>query len=413
MAERALENEVTLTREALREAVQYLRTETVGGLVMLAATVLALVLANTGAEHWYHSVLGARIGPSALHLDLTVHAWIADGLLALFFFVVGLELKRELAVGQLRNPKLAVLPVFAALGGMLVPGLIGLWQTHGVEGAAKAWAIPLATDIAFALAVLAIVASHLPSGIRIFLLSVAVVDDLGAILIIAIVFTSGIDLVSLAVAVGLLVAYAVLQQLRVQGTWSVLLYVPIGLGCWYFVHASGLHATIAGVALGLLTRVKRDGGEEHSPAVRLEHRVQPFSAGLVVPLFALAAAGITVDGHALGHLFTDPVSVGVLLGLVLGKPIGVTLGALFAVRSRLAVLPEGVRWADVGSIGVLAGIGFTVSLLISELALHDDATLAIGKSGVLLASLIASVLGAILVKTRDRFHAARDGEDPE
>lgn len=413
MAERALDNEVTLTREAFREAVHFLRTETVGGLIMLGATVLALILANTGAVHWYHSVLDARIGPSALHLDLTVHAWIADGLLAIFFFVVGLELKRELAVGQLRNPKLAILPVFAAIGGMIVPGLLGLWQIRAVEGASKAWAIPLATDIAFALAVLAIVASNLPSGVRIFLLSVAVVDDLGAILIIAIVFSSDVSFVSLGIAAALLLLYFVLQQKRVQGRWTALLYVPIGLLTWYFIHDAGIHATIAGVALGLLTRVKRDPGEDHAPAVRLEHRVQPFSAGIVIPVFALAAAGITVDGDALAHVFTNPLSLGILIGLVVGKPIGVTLGALFAVRTRMAALPSGVRWADIASIGVLAGIGFTVSLLISELALHDDEQLAIGKMAVLIASLIASILGGIVIKLRDRAHAGEPDEQAE
>lgn len=380
---------------------------------MLGATILALILANTGAAGWYFGVLNTAIGPSSLHLDLTVHQWIADGLLAIFFFVVGLELKRELAVGQLRNPKLAILPVFAAIGGMIVPGLLGLWQIHAVEGATKAWAIPLATDIAFALAVLAIVASNLPSGVRIFLLSVAVVDDLGAILIIAIVFTSGVDFISLGIAVALLALYALLQQKRVQGMWTTAIYVPIGLATWYFIHSSGLHATIAGVALGLLTRVKKDPGEKHAPAVRLEHRVQPFSAGLVIPIFALAAAGITVDGEAISHILTNPLSLGILVGLVVGKPLGVTFGALFAVKSRMAALPEGVTWSDIASIGVLAGIGFTVSLLISELALDDDHQLAVGKMAVLVASLIASILGAIVIKMRDKAHATDAPEQAE
>ena len=402
VAGRALEAEVTLTREAFREAVQFLRTETVGGLIMLAAAALALVLANTGAADAYFAIRETRLGPAALHLDLTVHAWIADGLLAVFFFVVGLELKRELAVGQLRNVKLAVLPVFAALGGMVLPGLLGAWQTSGV--AARAWAVPLATDIAFAVAVLAVIASSLPSGVRIFLLSIAVVDDLGAILVIALVFTSGISWLSLAIAVVLIAVYAVLQQLRVQGTWTVLIYLPLALGVWYFLHDSGLHATIAGVVLGLLTRVKKDPGEEHSPAVRLEHRVQPFSAGVAVPLFALSAAGVAVNGTALEQLFSNPLSIGIMLGLVVGKPIGVMLGSFIAVRARLAILPPHVTWRDVAAVGILAGIGFTVSLLIAELALEDE-QLAVGKMAVLSASVIASVLGAVAIKLRDRTHA--------
>ena len=402
VAGRALEAEVTLTREAFREAVQFLRTETVGGLIMLAAAALALVLANTGAADAYFAIRETRLGPAALHLDLTVHAWIADGLLAVFFFIVGLELKRELAVGQLRNVKLAVLPVFAALGGMVLPGLLGAWQTSGV--AARAWAVPLATDIAFAVAVLAVIASSLPSGVRIFLLSIAVVDDLGAILVIALVFTSGISWLSLAIAVVLIAVYAVLQQLRVQGTWTVLIYLPLALGVWYFLHDSGLHATIAGVVLGLLTRVKKDPGEEHSPAVRLEHRVQPFSAGVAVPLFALSAAGVAVNGTALEQLFSNPLSIGIMLGLVVGKPIGVMLGSFIAVRARLAILPPHVTWRDVAAVGILAGIGFTVSLLIAELALEDE-QLAVGKMAVLSASVIASVLGAVAIKLRDRTHA--------
>lgn len=401
VANRALQAEITLTREAFREAVYFLRTETVGGLIMLAAATVALVLANTGAADAYFAVREAKIGPSALHLDLTVHAWIADGLLAVFFFVVGLELKRELAVGQLRNAKLAILPVFAAFGGMVVPGLIGAWQTSGI--ADRAWAVPLATDIAFAVAVLAVIASNLPSGVRIFLLSIAVVDDLGAILVIAVVFSSGISWLSLGIAVALVALYALLQQLRVQGAWTAVLYLPIAFGVWYFLHDSGLHATIAGVALGLLTRVKKDPGEEQSPAVRLEHRIQPFSAGVAVPLFALSAAGIAISGDALGHLFTDPLSIGIMLGLVVGKPIGVLLGSLLAVRSRLAILPPDVTWRDVAAIGVLAGIGFTVSLLIAELAM-DGEQLAIGKMAVLSASMIAAILGGIAVKLRDRAH---------
>jgi len=246
--------------------------------------------------------------------------------------------------------------------------------------------------------------------VRIFLLSVAVVDDLGAILIIAVVFTTGVDLISLAIAAGLLVAYAVLQQRRVQGAWTALLYVPIGVLTWFFIHQAGIHATIAGVALGLLTRVKKDPGEKIAPAVRLEHWVQPFSAGVVIPLFALAAAGITIDATALEHIFSNPLSLGIIVGLVLGKPLGVTLGSLFAVKTRLAALPAGVRWLDIASIGVLAGIGFTVSLLISELALSGEQTLAIGKMAVLAASLIASVAGAVVIKLRDRAHATSGSE---
>lgn len=391
-----------MTRQAATEAIRYLRTETVGGIIMLVATIIALILANTGAQHWYESLSQSRIGPHALHLDLTVSEWFSDGLLAVFFFVVGLELKRELVIGQLRSVKMAMLPIFAAVGGMVVPGLVAYFISRGTQDAAKAWSVPLATDIAFAVAILAIAASNLPSSVRIFLLSVAVVDDLGAILIIATVFTNGVDFVQLAIAVGLLAVYALMQKFRIQGPLSTLLYVPVGLAVWYFVHGAGIHATIAGVALGQLTRVKPDPGEREAPAIRVEHRVQPFSAGVVVPLFALSAAGITLSSSAVGAIFTSPLSIAIIVGLVLGKPIGVLLGAFVSVKSRLAKLPSDLVWADIAAVGVIAGIGFTVSLLIAELALPTNDSIAQAKAAVLVASAIASVLGGIVLIIRAR-----------
>ena len=394
-----------MTRQAFDDAVQYLRTETIGGLVMLAAAVLALIIANTPWQSAYHSILGTKVGPAALHLDLTISQWISDGLLAIFFFVVGLELKRELVIGQLRSVKRAMLPVFAAFGGMLVPALIAFSISHGAPGAERAWAIPLATDIAFAVAVLAIIASNLPSGVRVFLLSVAVVDDLGAIIVIATVFTTGVSFVSLGIAAALLIGYAVLQKLRFQGSLTAILYVPLGLAVWYFVHDSGIHATIAGVALGLLTRVKTDRGEEDPPAVRIEHRIQPFSSGVVVPLFALGAAGVTLSGGDLAGLFTDPVAIAIMVGLVVGKPIGVLLGSFVSVKARLAALPRNLDWSDIAAVGLIAGIGFTVSLLIAELAFDDEAHIAVAKTAVLLASAIASVIGAVVLRLRSRRYA--------
>lgn len=391
-----------MTRQAGTEAIRYLRTEAVGGIVMLIAAIIALILANTGAQDWYHDILESRIGPHGIHLDLTVSQWFADGVLAIFFFVVGLELKRELVIGQLRSLKLAMLPVFAALGGMIVPGIIAFAISRGAQDADKAWSVPLATDIAFAVAVLAIAAAKLASSVRIFLLSIAVVDDLGAILIIATVFTDNVDFIQLGIAVALLVLYALLQKFRVQGPLSAFFYVPIGLGVWYFVHGAGIHATIAGVALGLLTRVKQDPGEQEPPAIRVEHRVQPFSAGVVVPLFALSAAGITLTSSAVGAIFTNPLSIAIIVGLVIGKPTGVLLGAFVSVKTRLANLPHGLAWPDIAAVGVIAGIGFTVSLLIAELALPTNDSVALGKAAVLVASAIASVLGAIVLALRSR-----------
>ncbi len=265
--------------------------------------------------------------------------------------------------------------------------------------------MPLATDIAFAVAVLAIIASNLPSGVRVFLLSVAVVDDLGAIIVIATVFTTGVSFVSLGIAAVLLIGYAVLQKLRFQGALTAILYVPLGIAVWYFVHNSGIHATIAGVALGLLTRVKSDPGEDHPPAVRVEHLVQPFSSGFVVPVFALGAAGVTLSGGDLAGLFTDPVAIAIMVGLVFGKPIGVFLGSFVSVKSRLAALPRNLDWSDIAAVGLIAGIGFTVSLLIAELAFDDEAQVAVAKTAVLLASAIASVIGAVVLRLRSRRYA--------
>ncbi len=399
-----------MTRQAFDDAVRYLRTETVGGLVMLCAAVVALIIANTPWQSAYHSILGTKIGPAALHLDLTISEWISDGLLAIFFFVVGLELKRELVIGQLRSIKRAMLPVFAAFGGMIVPALIAFSISHGAPGGERAWAVPLATDIAFAVAVLAIIASNLPSGVRVFLLSVAVVDDLGAIIVIATVFTTGVSFVSLGIAAVLLIGYAVLQKLRFQGALTAVLYVPLGIAVWYFVHNSGIHATIAGVALGLLTRVRSDPDEDDPPAVRVEHRIQPFSSGVVVPVFALGAAGVTLSGGDLARLFTDPVAIAIMVGLVFGKPIGVFLGSFVSVKARLAALPRGLDWSDIASVGVIAGIGFTVSLLIAELAFDDEAHIAVAKTAVLLASAIASVIGAVVLRLRSRRYAQMSDE---
>src|SRR4051794_6500555 len=266
--------------------------ETVGGTILLAATALALLAANGPWADAYHALRDLELGPHLLHLDLTVGDWAKDGLLALFFFVAGLELKRELVVGELSRFKQAILPVVAAAGGMVVPALVALSVAWGTPGIERAWAIPVATDIAFALGVLALTASNLPSSARVFLLSLAVVDDLGAIVVIAVVFTTGFDLVAVAVAVAALALYAFLQHKRVRTPW---LYVPLALITWVAVHSAGVHATIAGVALGLLTRVRPDEGEAEAPALRLEHRLQPWSAAVAVPVFALFAAGISVN----------------------------------------------------------------------------------------------------------------------
>ncbi|MET8756480.1 Na+/H+ antiporter NhaA [Lentzea sp. NPDC004782] len=379
-------------KAVVAEFARYLRTETVGGMVLLGATAIALIWANSPLSPSYFGLRDLHAGP------LTVGEWATDGLLAIFFFVAGLELKRELVVGELSEFKAAILPVVAAIGGMIMPALIALAIGWGQPGIEKAWAIPVATDIAFALGVLAITASGLPSSLRVFLLSLAVVDDLGAIVVIAILFTTKFNLLAAGAVVLLLALYWFLQHKRIT---TPLLYVPIAVGTWWFMHASGIHATIAGVALALLTRVKRDPYEQEAPAVRLEHRLQPWSAGVAVPVFALFAAGIPVGADAFGKLFADKIAIGVITGLVVGKVIGIVGASGLAVWFKAAVWPSGAGPRDIVAVATLGGVGFTVSLLIAELSLDEAET---AKAAVLIASMISSLLAAVLLIRRSRAH---------
>ncbi|MFF0445834.1 Na+/H+ antiporter NhaA [Streptomyces sp. NPDC004609] len=381
-----------------------LRTETVGGVLLLVAAIAALIWANTPLGDSYDTVRDFHIGPESLGLDLSIQHWAADGLLAIFFFVAGIELKRELVAGELRDPKAAALPVIAAICGMAAPALVYLVVTTAGGGDTGGWAVPTATDIAFALAVLAVIGTSLPSALRAFLLTLAVVDDLFAILIIAVFFTSDLNFAALGGAVLGLVVFWVLLRKGVRG-WYV--YVPLALAVWGLMYNSGVHATIAGVAMGLMLRCTRREGEEYSPGEHIEHLVRPVSAGLAVPLFALFSAGVAVSGNALGQVFTRPETLGVVLGLVLGKAFGVFGGTWLAARFTRAELNEELAWPDVFAVATLAGIGFTVSLLIGELAFADDPALMNEvKAAVLMGSLIAAVLAGVLLKMRVRTYRA-------
>jgi NhaA family Na+:H+ antiporter len=385
-----------------------LRTETVGGVLLLLSAVIALIWANT-LPHGYASAAHFHFGPSALGLHLSVAHWSADGLLAVFFFVAGIELKRELVSGELREPAKAALPVVAALCGMATPAVVYTVVSAAGGGSLKGWAVPTATDIAFALAVLAVLGTALPSALRAFLLTLAVVDDLFAILIIAIFFSSGIDYAALAGAAACLVLFWLLQRGGVRG-WYV--YVPLALVTWALMYNSGVHATISGVAMGLLLRCTRRDGEEHVPAERVEHLVRPLSAGLAVPLFALFAAGVSISGGALGDVFRRPETLGVVLGLVCGKTLGVFGGTWLAVRFTRAKLNPDLSWPDVLALATLSGIGFTVSLLIGELAFAAHPRLADeAKAAVLVGSLIAAALAAVLLKSRNNTYRALTAEE--
>ncbi len=383
-----------------------LRSETVGGALLLVATVLALTWANSPLGDSYEALREFTVGPKALHLDLTLGEWAADGLLAIFFFVVGLELKREFVAGDLNDPKRAALPIIAAVGGMVFPALIFVgFNLQTGDGALTGWAIPTATDIAFAVAVLAVISSHLPTALRIFLLTLAVVDDLLAVTIIAIFYTSELHVWTLLATFVPIVVFAVLVQKRITHGY---LLIPLALIAWTLMHSSGVHATVAGVLLGFtvpVNRSKRAGGPGAGPglAEHLEHLVRPVSSGFAVPVFAFFAAGVAVGGlSGLRDSLGDTVALGIIVGLVAGKTIGVFGTTWVVSKVTKADLDPSLQWVDVFGLALLAGIGFTVSLLIGDLAygLGSDRDEHV-KVGVLMGSLISSLLATIVLRARN------------
>jgi Na+:H+ antiporter, NhaA family len=399
--------------EALRIGA-ILRKETVGGALLVVAAVVALIWANSPLAESYFALRDFRIGYEPWHLNLSLGAWAADGLLAIFFFLVGLELKREFVAGDLRQISKSIVPIAAAVGGVAVPAVIYALVNLSSPEMLRGWAIPTATDIAFAVAVLAIIGSHLPSALRIFLLTLAVVDDLIAISIIAIFYSSDIQPGPLLLALIPLGLYTFLAQkyrrffgTRLAAAWLILL--PLGIATWMLVHASGIHATVAGVLLGFAVPVIRSqasGGPEAGPglAETFEHRFRPISAGIAVPIFAFFSAGVGVGGwDGLVSALTDPVTVGIILALVLGKPAGILGTTWVLTKATRARLDDSFKWIDIFGVSVLAGIGFTVSLLVAELSfghgsIHDDHA----KVGILTASLIAALLAAAVLSTRNR-----------
>jgi len=395
-----------------------LRKETVGGVLLLVGTVIALVWANSPWAGAYETLRDTRIGPASLHLDLPLATWAADGLLAIFFFVAGLELKREFVAGDLRDARRAALPVAAAVGGMVVPALLYVLVNLGSDGALRGWAIPTATDIAFALAVLAVISTHLPSALRTFLLTLAVVDDLLAITIIAIFYTSSLAVTPLLLALVPLALFGFLVQRRIRSWWLLL---PLAVVTWVLVHESGVHATVAGVLLAFTVPVVRSeaaGGPAAGPgmAEHFEHRIRPLSAGVAVPVFAFFAAGVTVGGlSGLTDSLRDTVALGIIVGLVAGKAIGITLATWLVSRFTRAQLADELSWWDVLGLALLGGIGFTVSLLIGELAFglgseRDEHV----KVGVLLGTVTAALLATVVLRLRNRVYerlAAQERSD--
>ena len=397
---RAAAASLTAIGDSAEAFAHFVREETNGGKLLLAATALALMWANV-AHDAYTSVWDAQtqLGPAWLELDLTLGDWVADGLLALFFFVAGMELKRELTVGELADRRAATLPFLAAAGGMIVPALLAIAVSGGAAADGGAWAIPVATDIAFALGVLALVGSSLPPGVRVLLLSLAVIDDLAAITLIALLFTSGLSLAWLAGGLAMGALYWLSHRLRIDRAW---LLWALAVVAWVCIHASGVHATVTGIMLGLLTPVCARPGEAQPRSVRYERRLHPVSAGIVVPLFALAAAGIPLASA--GAATTDAIAIGVFAGLLAGKFAGVLGGAWIAVRLGVGALPERLTWGDVVPVAMLAGIGYTISLLIVRLSLPDVAAQQEAALAVLAASMLASLLALALLRVRARVH---------
>lgn len=393
---------------------EILRKETVGGVLLLLAATVALIWANSPRANWYRALSEFAVGPAPWHLRLSLAEWAADGLLAIFFFVVGVELKREFVAGDLRDPARAALPIAAAVGGMVMPAgifvAVNLTLGHGEN--LGGWAVPIATDIAFAVAVLAVISTHLPTGLRTFLLTLAVVDDLLAIIVIAVFYAGHLNPMALGLAVipGALFIAAVQRGIR---RWWLL--VPLAFATWALVHASGVHATVAGVVLGFGVPVIG----KHASAEMFEHALRPLSAGVAVPVFAFFAAGVEVGGWSgFVNVLTQPVTLGVLAGLVLGKPIGVFGTTFLLARFTGAELDEDLGWLDVAGVALLAGIGFTVSLLIGELAFGTNTELDVhAKIGVLAGSVVAGALAAGVLLSRNaryrRIHLleTRDADD--
>ncbi len=437
-------------RILLRPFETFFGLESASGLLLLGAAAVAIVWANSpwAAAYFHLWETYVTVGGGALELELSLHHWINDALMAVFFFVVGLEIKREVLVGELAQPKKAALSVAAAMGGMLVPA--ALYAVFNVGGPGSAgWGIPMATDIAFALGVLALLGSRVPMALKVFLTAVAIVDDLGAVLVIAVFYTADLSLPALGAAAGVFVVLMGVNRLGIRNSFP---YVLLGTLLWLALLKSGVHATVAGVMLALTIPARRvidapeflrrarlyleefaedvqPGDSEptpdqrdavHSlekmsefietPLTRLEHALHPWVAFFIMPVFALANAGVAFGGGAAG-MVGSPITLGVVVGLFVGKPVGILLASWLSIRSGLAALPGRVGWSQLAGVGFLAGIGFTMSLFIANLAFVDPALLDSAKVGILAGSLLSGVMGALLLIRRSTPEPPEGGAD--
>lgn len=378
----------------LGPVAKFLALESASGLLLLAAAAVAIVWANSPWSESYASVMSHPLPIDALGIHLDVQEWVGEGLMAIFFLVVGLEIKRELVRGELRDRRTAALPVIAAIGGMVVPALLYLLLTAGSD-ATHGWGIPMATDIAFAVGVVALLGSRVPPSLKLFLLSLAVVDDLGAIAVIAVFYTSTISFWWLLAAVG---AFAVMVLLRISKVRSIATYLLVGVAAWYFMLRSGVHPTIAGVVLGFLVPLDRRDRRGRSMAERLEQSLHPWSAYVVIPVFALCNAGVALGAEALREAFGSQLTWGVIVGLVAGKTIGVAGAAGLAIALGVAARPRGATNLHLVGIGLASGIGFTVALFVTGLAFDDVAQIDQARVGILMASAVAAIAAALVLR---------------
>jgi NhaA family Na+:H+ antiporter len=374
---------------------QFLRMEASGGIVLIAAAVVALLMANTSLSDLYLNFLNSPVSFSVggVGLDKPLLLWVNDGLMAIFFLMVGLEVKRELLEGALSSREQALFPAIAALGGMIVPALIYLSFNGADEVARQGWAIPAATDIAFALGVMALLGSRVPTSLKVFLLALAIIDDLGAIVIIAAFFSHDVSVTALMLSV---LAIAALAWLNWRGVTRLTPYVILGIFLWVCILKSGIHATLAGVILGFLIPLRTEG--KTSPARRVEHGIHPWVAWLILPLFAFTNAGVSLQGVS-GEGVMSLLPMGIAAGLLFGKPIGIMLFCWVSMKLKITRLPPGVRFSQIAAVSVLCGIGFTMSIFLASLAFGDaDASMMIyAKIGILLGSVLSAVMGYLLL----------------
>jgi NhaA family Na+:H+ antiporter len=416
-----IESERPMARTVAQPLLRFLHIETSSGILLLMATAAALIWANSPWSASYHAFWDTDLTLFAFNdYELTKHLshWVNDGLMVIFFFVVGLEIKQELVAGELRDPRKAAVPVIAALGGMVIPAAMFAVINIGGDGSAG-WGIPMATDIAFALGVLAILGPAIPTALKTFLLTLAIVDDIGAIAVIAIFYTDSLSLGWLAIA-GLLIALVV--AMRRLHIWYMPLYAVVGFGVWLATLESGIHATIAGVILGMIApavalrpsptaavieretpahemrSILFDAQETVPVTEQLQTILHPFSSFLILPIFALANAGIELSRDGLTNASTSAVTIGVIVGLVVGKTVGVAAATWIATATGIGTLPDGVNWRHVFGVGALAGIGFTVAIFITGLAYDDGALQEEAKIGVLAASVLAALVGLVILR---------------